>query len=620
MEEQGRSPRVLRFGAFEADLRAGELRKHGLRVRLQEQPFQILAMLLERPGEAVTREELRQKLWPADVFVDFDQGLNNAIKKLRLALGDSAENPRFVETLARHGYRFIAPVNGTERAPAARGWPARLLRPRIAAIILAVLVGVGYFGWRSFRPHAKSPAGKVMLAVLPFDNFSGDPGQDYFSDGMTEEMIAQLGNLDPQRLGVIARASAMQYKHSPKGAAQIGKELGVDYILEGSVRREGARARVTAQLIQVSDQTHLWAQSYERDLGRILALQSEVAQAIARQIELKLTPQQRARLASTRPVDPEAHEAYLKGLYFWNRFTNPDFHKSIEYFQEAIEKDPAYAPAYAGQAASYVQLVEFGEPPSDFYPKSEAAARKALELDETLSQAHAVLSWSLMYYHHDWGATERALLRALELNPSNAHARTYYAKYLAAVGRFDEAREQIERARQTDPVSLAINVVVAQIRFYARQYDAALAQLAKTREMDPNFPPTYWTLAHVYEALGKNDEACQYMLKTFDLGSGHVPWFAQLENLRVRSGWRAAWQQWIKGILGSQAQGAYAQPYDLVEAYLDLGRDAEAIEWLRKAAEVRDPEIAFINVDPRFDRLRSNPRFQEIVRSLNFPQ
>jgi len=621
MEEQTRSPRVLRFGAFEADVRAGELRKHGLKIKLQEQPFQILAMLLERPGEVVTREQLRQKLWPADVFVDFDQGLNNAIKKLRLALGDSADNPRFVETLARHGYRFIAPVDGIQRAPAVRRWPVRMQEARVAAIIiLAVVVGMGYFGWRKLRPEAKPPAGKIMLVVLPFDNFSGDPGQEYFSDGLTEEMIAQLGGLDPQRLGVIARASAMQYKHSGKGAAQIGRELGVDYILEGSVRREGGRARVTAQLIQVSDQTHLWAQSYERDLGHILALQSEVAQAIAHQIEIKLTPQQRARLASTRSVNPEAHEAYLKGIYFWNKFTNPNFHKSVEYFREAIEKDPAYAPAYAGMAVSYANLVEFGEPPNDFYQKSEAAARKAIEIDETSSQAHAVLSWALVYYHHDWSAAEREFRRALELNPSNADARTYYARFLAALGRHNEAREQIERARQTDPVFLAINVVLAHVLFYARQYDAALAQLAKMREMDPNFPPTYWTLAHVYEALGKNDEACQYMLKTFDLGSGHVPWFAHLEQVRVRSGWRAAWEQWIQGFLEAQARAEYVQPFPLVEAYLNLGRDAEALQWLRRAADLRDIEIVFLKVDPRFDRLRSNPRFDEIVRSLNFPQ
>jgi TolB-like protein/DNA-binding winged helix-turn-helix (wHTH) protein/uncharacterized protein HemY len=611
------SPRVIRFGPFEADLHAGELRKHGLRIKLQEQPFQILDMLLERPGEVITREELQKKLWPADTFVDFDHGLGSAINKLRQALGDSAENPRYIETLPRRGFRFLAAadaVRGRSEPAVTRAWVW------VAAGVVFIALGVsGYLAWQGWHAR-RAPPGRVMLVVLPFENLSSDPDQEFFSDGMTEEMITQLGGLDPQRLGVIARASAMQYKHSTKGAAQIGRELGVDYLLEGSARRAGGRVRITAQLIQVRDETNQWAESYEGDLRDILVLQRDVAAAIAQQIRLALSADTRARLTQQQPVVPEAHEAYLKGLYFWNKFTNPNFHKSIEYFQEAIEKDPAYAPAYAGLAASYVNLAQFGEPPSDFYPKSEAAARKALAIDETSSQGHAVLSWSLMYYHHDWGGAERALLRALELNPSDSYARMLYANYLTALGRFDQAREQIERARQTDPVSLVINVVVAQVLFYQRQYDAALAQLAKTREMDPNFPPTYWTLAHVYEALGKDDEACQYMLKTFDLGSGHVPWFAQLENLGVRSGWRAAWQEWIKGMLEPQAQGEYVQPYDLVEAYLDLGHDEDAIEWLRKAAEVRDVEIVFINMDPRFDRLRTNPRFQEIVRSLNFPQ
>src|SRR6266849_1080829 len=297
MREPSASPQVIRFGPFEADLHAGELRRHGLRIKLQEQPFQILAMLLERPGNVVTREELQKKLWPTDTFVDFDHGLGSAINKLRQALGDSAENPRYIETLPKRGFRFIAVV---ERQ------------------------------------------GKVMLVVLPFENLSRDPEQEFFSDGMTEEMITQLGGLEPQRLGVIARASAMQYKHSTKSAAQIGGELGVDYLLEGSARRAGGRVRITAQLIQVRDETHVWAESYEGDLRDILKLQREVAAAVAREIQLKLTPQQQARLGSTRPVNPEAHEAYLKGRFFWTKFTVEGFLGSQEYFQQAIDKDREY--------------------------------------------------------------------------------------------------------------------------------------------------------------------------------------------------------------------------------------------------------------------------------------
>jgi tetratricopeptide (TPR) repeat protein len=377
--------------------------------------------------------------------------------------------------------------------------------------------------------------------------------------------------------------------------------------------------RVAVKLVRVSDQTNLWAESYERNLGNILAFHADMAGDVARRIQIQLAPRRQATLAAARPVNPDAYEAYLKGLYVWNKFTNPDLHKSAQYFQQAIEKDAGYAPAYAGLAASYVNLVEFGEPPIDFYLKSDAAARKAIELDDTSSQAHATLAWSLIYYHHDWEAAQRSLLRAVELNPSNSYARMLYAKYLAAMGRFNDAQKQAQRARQIDPVSPAVNVVEAHVLFYGRQYDAALGQLAKLQEMEGDFPPIYWTRAHVYEAIGKQDEACQNMLKTFDLGSGHLPWFAELEKVRVRSGWRAAWEQWIQGMLDPKGTG-YVQPYYLVEPYVDLGRDEEAITWLGRAAEAHDVEIVFIKVDPRFDRLRANPRFQEIVHSLNFPE
>jgi TolB-like protein len=505
-------------------------------------------------------------------------------------------------------------------APAAdaRVRPGRL---RLTAMVvgLAILAAaIVYLAGRRFWPQ-HDPTRKVMLAVLPFENLSGQPEEDYFSDGLTDELITRLGGLEPVHLGVIARTSAMQYKHAGKSASQIGHELGVDYILEGTVRREGNQVRVAIKLVQVTDQTHLWAESYERNLGNILAFHGEVARDVARRIQIQLTPQKQETLSAARPVNPDAYEAYLKGLYFWNKFTNPDLHKSTEYFEQAIEKDAEYAPAYAGLAASYVDLVAFGEPPSDFYPKSEVAARKAIEIDGASSQGYATLAWSLMHYHHDWEAAERAFLRAVELNPSNSYARMLYAYYLSALGHFDQAREQAERARQSDPVSLFINVLVARVLFYQRQYDAALAQLAKTLELDPNFPPTYWTLAHVYEAMGREDEACQNMLKTFDLGSGHVPWFAELEKVRVRSGWRAAWEQWIQGVLDPHGTG-YLQPYYLVEPYVDLGRDEEAITWLGKAAELHDVEIVFIKVDPRFDRLRANPRFLDVVRSLNFPE
>jgi TolB-like protein/Flp pilus assembly protein TadD len=504
------------------------------------------------------------------------------------------------------------PAQGAE----AKGQP-KWLKGLYFVILPILLASATFLAWRSVWRQT-DPAKKVMLAVLPFENLNGQSDGDYFSDGLTDELITRLGGLEPVHLGVIARTSAMQYKRSGKSAIQIGHELGVDFILEGTVWREGNEVRVAVRLVQVTDQTHLWAESYERNLGNILAFHGEVARDVARHIQVQLAPQKQATFSAT-VVNPDAYEAYLKGLYFWNKFTNPDFHKSIEYFQQAIDKDAGYAPAYAAMAASYANLVEFGEPPIDFYLKSEAAARKAIEVDGNSSQGYATLAWSLIYYHHDWNAAEQAVQRALELNPSNSYARTLYAKYLSAVGKFDQAIDEAERARRTDPVSLAVNVVVAQTLFYARQYDAASTQLARVLEMDRNFPPAYWTLAHVYEATGKPDEACQNMLRTLDIGSGHVPWFAELEKVRSRTGWREAWRQWLKGMLDPSG-GGYLQPYYLVEPYMELGQDEEAITWLGKAGELHDVEIVFIKVDPRFDRLRSKPRFQEIVNSLNFPQ
>jgi TolB-like protein len=576
MKGPSQSRSVVHFGVFHVDLRAGELSKNGVKVRLQEQPFQILALLLEHAGEVVSREELRQRLWPADTFVDFDHSLGTAINKIREALGDSADNPRFVETLARRGYRFIAPVS--------------------------------------------RPTGKVMLAVLPFDNLSGDPEQEYFSDGLTEEMIAQLGNLDPQRLGVIARATAMQYKHTNKGAKQIGQELGVDYLLEGSVRREAGRARVTAQLVQVADQTHVWAQSYERDLRDILVLQRDVAGAIAQQIRLTLNADTRARLASTRPVDPEAHEAYLKGLYFWNKFSIPALNKSLEYFQQAIDKDPGYAQGYAGLAASYGILGNFGVlPPREAYPKAKAAAKKALEIDEGLSEAHSQLGWETLFYERDWTGAEREFRRAIELNPSNAIARDGLAMYLAALGRLDGAVAEIRRARDLDPLSLVINGDLGMILFFARQYDQALDHLQKTREMDPSFPPTYLHMGHAYEAKGMPEEAYQMYLKSITLSGGSQKFRAALEQAHAEGGWRGAWQKAIDLVRQLQARGEYPDAYGVAERYMSLGDKNQALDWLLKAADERTFMVVFAKVDPRFDGLRSEPRFAELLRRIGLP-
>src|SRR5579864_343229 len=427
------SLRIVRFGVFEADLEAGELRKHGLRIRLPEQAFQVLALLVERPGEIVTRAELRDRLWPGRTHVDFEHGLNKAVNRLREALGDSGANPRFVGTVARRGYRLLAPIlTETGQMPAA-------VRKRI------------------------------RLAVLPFENVGADPEQEFFSDGLTEEMISELGRLSPGGLGIIARTSAMQYKHSAKRIDEIGKELGVDYILEGSVRRVENRSRITTQLIHVGDQTHLWAQSYDRELADIFEVQREVAQRVADSLAFELLPEAHTR---GRFVIPEAYEAYLRGRYYWNRGNDPDARKAIEWFERALERDPRYALAYSGIADCHGRLVWFSaSPPLEGGAKAKVAAERALELDQNLSEAHASMALVHFWHEWDWAATEREFRRATELRPNNADAHNWYAAYLNAMGRIEEAVAEHKLAEDLDPLSLTIAMNGADEHYFTGRFD-----------------------------------------------------------------------------------------------------------------------------------------------------
>ena len=624
-------PDALRFGVFEFDLRARELRKQGMRIRLLGQPVEILAMLVERPGEVVTREELQKKLWPGDTFVDFEHGLNAAIKRLRDALGDDAENPRFVETLPRLGYRFIAAVNGAERSPsaevAAQAPPISGVRLGLwvpAFAVLAIVVVVGVFlgmnvgGWRDRLLSRASTARIHSVAVLPLENLSGNPEEDYFADGMTDALIAELGKVSALR--VISRQSVMRYKGSKKPLREIARELNVDALVEGSVLHSGDRVRVVANLIDASNDQHLWAEMFDRKVSDILALQSDFAESIAREVQAKLTSQERAQLTKVRPVNPEAHEAYLRGLYFWNKFSIPALNKSLEYFQQAIDKDPGYAQGYAGLAASYSILGNFGVlPPREAYPKAKAAAKKALEIDEGLSEAHSQLGWETLLYERDWTGAEREFRRAIELNPSNANARDGLAMYLAALGRLDGAVAEIRRARDLDPLSLVINGDVGMILFFARQYDQALDHLQKTREMDPSFPPTYLHMGHAYEAKGMPEEAYQMYLKSMTLSGGPQKFRAALEQAHAKGGWRGAWQKAIDLVRQLQARGEYPDAYGVAERYMSLGDKNQALDWLLKAADERTFMVVFAKVDPRFDGLRSEPRFAELLRRIGLP-
>ena len=620
--------RILRFSIFEADLNAGELRKHGVKIHLQDQPFRILEMLLERRGEVVTREELRQKLWPGDTFVDFDHGLNKTINKLREALGDSAQTPRFIETLQRRGYRFIAPATDAsvgvgqptvDLAAASRQPLTRRRRSAWAAAGLGLLlVAAGYFGRQHGRTTTSPPAGRIMLAVLPFTDLGGDPGQEYFCDGMTEEMILQLSRLHPERLGVIARSSAMQYKNSKKPADRIGRELGVHYILEGSVRRAADRVRIGAKLIQVSDQTQLWAESYEHDLRNVLALQSGVAQAIANEIQLRLKPEEQLKLARTRPVNPQAYHAYLMGRYSVSKFTQEGLTKGIKYLHQAIAIDPNYAPAYDGLVYYYIIANDWILPPREAMPKAKEAAKRALEIDDSLAEVHASLGIVHFWYDWEWLAAEREFKRAIELNSGSARAHEFYAWYLGAMGRFEEAIEEGKRALELDPLSPEVNTLLGHILYFARRQEQAIEQLSRALDLDRNYWFAHLILGLVHQQRGKLPEAIGEFkeAKRIEDASPEPP--GALGQALALSGKRGEAKKIIKE-LEERSGRSYVPAYQMAKIYVGLREKDEAFAWLEKAYQDRSLFLTWLKVEPEMDSLRSERRFQDLLRRLGLP-
>lgn len=667
---------IVRFGPFEADLAAGQLRKHGLRIKVQDQPFTILATFLEHPGEVVTRDQLRQRLWTEGTFVDFDNSLNAAINKLREALGDSAENPRYVETLPRRGYRFIAPIqNGSgnghaadasalSSAPAALQSPvqaqaaapaasavaqemaraAQISAPQAApvpaapqvipapfavranvwlsiAALVAALALIVFFTFRNFGPRASAASGKTMLAVLPFQNISGDASQEYLSDGLTEELIAQLSRMQPERLGVIARSTAMQYRHTPKGIDQIARELGIRYAIEGSVRRDGDRIRITTQLIQVSDQTHVWAATYERSVKDVLAIQQDVASQVVRELATHLLPPGASVVARASTSSPEAYDAYTRARFFWGKRTEESVKRSIELYQQAIQKDPNYALAYVGLADSYYVWGGrlSGLSPSEAYARADVAVKKALELDPSLAEAHVARSAVLFDHHWNFAEAEKELKRGLELNPSYAMGHQWHAEFLAATGRTEEALQAIDRSLALDPFSRSSNLVRGQILMYLRRYDESIDQFRKLAEIDASFLPAQAHLARVYRAQGKSAEWFATYSKWLQLlGEKPEGLSAYGEAFRA-GGMDAALRLRLKTLI-PQAGKIYGAPYAIARIYAVLRDNDQALNWLARAAEQRDDFASHITVDPEFDALRSDPRFQQLLRRIGFPQ
>ena len=633
MQPKVSADEIIRFGEFELALKSGELRKNGGVVRLQPQPFKVLVFLASHAGQTITRQELQQAVWEGETFVDFEHGLNFCIKQIRNALGDNAQSPRLVETLPRRGYRFIAQVEKLNGSPIESGLESALalgvaerqsektpgdaraqtikshagLIVLIVAIVAAALIA-GYFVWRSPKPGPSRA--KLMIAVLPFENLSGDPEQDYFSDGMTEEMIARLGQLQPQTLGVIARTSAMTYKGANKDVARIGRELGVGFIVEGSVRREQERVRITAQLIQVSDQTHLWSESFDRSTGDALAVQRQVADQISSALAIELFGDKRSDAEASTSAD--AVDAYLRGRYLWNKGDRESVGRSVEYFKQAIERDANYAAAFAGLADSYRVLgMSYVMLPAEAYPKAKEAALRATELDPSNGDALVSLGTIKFRYEWKWEEAEQAFRRALEINPSFGMAHHDYAWFLVAMQRFDEGIEHMKLAQRLDPLSPLANSDVGWVYLMARRYDEAIEQINRTLELEPGFGSALACLERAYTLSGRPREALETLLKeTGETGASARDGDAEHA---MRQLYRKRLDRKLEAVKKQRSSS-----YSLATTCAAAGERDQAFAWLERAFNERDPMLVAARTDPAFDPLRNDARFATLIRQIGF--
>ena len=653
-----------RFGPYELRTRTRELYKYGTRLKLRAQPFQVLKALLERRGDVLTREELRELLWPKETFVDFEHGLNAAISELRGVLSDAASDPRYIETLPKVGYRIKVRVEETDTEPAATaviameepsppirdfvwsgdsGWagvrPKKVEEPRPslapwivgALLAMAVIAGIGVgVRWVRARVVTKQEAvkleaaknTKLMLAVLPFQNLTGDAGQEYFSDGLTEEMIAQLGLMDPDHVGVIARTSVMHYKSTRENVEQIGRELGVQYVLEGSVRRDAERVRITAQLIRAGDQTRLWTKEFDRELQNLLAVQSEIALETADEIQQTLGAKKPGAQVVATAMSREGYEAYdqyLKGLYLLNKRTVPAFEQAIVCFQGAIKKNPRYAPAYAGLANTYTLLTGYSMTPSSNYmPQARAAALRAVELNDKLPEAHTALALVVQNYDWDWHTAEKEFKRALELNPNYATAHHWYAEHLGFRGRFEQAFRESDEAKRLDPLSLIIAADRGVLLYFARDYDRAIEQFRVVLEMDPDFTHGHM-IQNAYAAKGMYKEAIAD-IEDGKRGAGVGPWYWSAKA-RVYGQWgHQAQARRALQVLEEMNKRHPVDPAPLAWAHMGMGHREEALRWLEKAYEQHSTGIATLKVEAIYDPVRGDPRFIEIIRKMQFPE
>ena len=628
-----RESATLRFGPFEMDLRSEELRKQGTLLKLPPQPFKLLALLAQNQGQLVTREELQRRLWGNETHVDYDVGLNSCIKQIRSVLNDTSNASRYIETLPKRGYRFIAPVESRFSEAVVGGENPENLRrvsPAVGAVhdlprallsivlisIVAALVGLGYLaleGSRSLPSAFGTNGSRIMLAVLPFDNLTGDTDKNYLADGVTQELITHLSGLRPSRLGVIARTSAMQYRDTEKTVVEIGAELNVSFILEGSLRVDDNRIRINGQLVRVDDQATVWSGGYERELQETIALQRDVAQRVTRALSIELLSPARAAQGVTALTTSEAYDTYLKGRYFLNRGSGEDIEKGVQYFLAAIEADPFFASAQLGLAEGYLLLGQSRKKPAeDFYQMAKHAARKAVDLQPTLAEAHFVDALATWYSDWDWERAGAAFERAIQFNPGLAKAHHWYAYYLSSLGQHGRAIAEVRIARQLDPLSPLVNSDVGWFYYFAGSYDQAIEECRRTLELEPGFLLAHACLVESYDRNGKDEEALAEALESLAAAGATEEELTEIGKLDPSEGRENIRRWWLthRDDLG---------PYARALIHLRLGEQEQALEFLEESFTARDLWLPALREDPRFDSLRSEPRFETLYQRLNFP-
>lgn len=619
---------VIRFQDFQVNLDTGELWKAGVRLKLQDQPFKVLATLVQRPGQVVTREDLRKLIWPQESFGDFDHAINLAIAKLRATLGDSADVPHLIETLPRRGYRFIGSVVSHAVPPGAVPTRDRSVfslfrfRPRVivvAAVLLTILGIVLVFNLDGLRDRILRSTVAVpkikSIAILPLENLSHDEDQEYFADGMTEELTTSLAQITALR--VVSRTSVMRYKGSLEPLPQIARELNVDAIIEGSVLQSANHVRINVQLIPASTDKHLWAESYDRDLRDVLTLQREVATAIIAQVQAKLTPQDQSHLVKMRQVNPDAYQAYLKALYFGAKWTRAGENKCIEYSQQAIELDPTYAPPFASMAGCYSMSALYGyESPTDGFLKAKAAASKALELDDRLAEAHANLGWILLAHDWDWSGAEKEMQRALLLNPNSSSAHASYSFYLMVIGRSEESVREAKRTLELDPLTPTTNVGLGFVLYYARRHDESIVQLKKALELDSGISPAHAELGWNYAQKHMYPEAVNECQQAVSLAPNDQAILAGCGRVYGLAGRREYALALADRLNRSQV---YLDPYNMAWLRDGLRDNDVTIVWLERGYREHSPGMIGLRVETWTEGLRLNPRFQALLRKMDFP-